>query len=60
VHQISCIMGKGVFGGDSDPRFSGKGLTDITEFGNVEKAMYNFSMMVNTITSMALASISNG
>jgi hypothetical protein len=53
-------MGKGVFGGDSDPRFSGKGLTDITEFGNVEKAMYNFSMMVNTITSMALASISNG
>jgi hypothetical protein len=42
-------MKKAVFGGESDPQFSGKRRTDVTEFGAVGMAMYDFPIMVNKI-----------
>jgi hypothetical protein len=56
THQKSCVMEKAVFGGESDPQFSGKGWTDMTEFGTVGKAMYDFPIVVNSIRG----SISHG
>jgi hypothetical protein len=49
-------MEKAVFGCESDPQFSGKGWTDIIEFGTVGKAMYVFQIVVSSIRG----SISHG
>jgi hypothetical protein len=48
-------MEKAEFGGESDPQFSGKGWTDMTEFGTVGKAMYDFPIVVNSIPWLYLA-----
>jgi hypothetical protein len=40
---------KAVFTGDSDPQFSGKGWTDMTELGTIGKAMCDFPVVVTSI-----------
>jgi hypothetical protein len=46
--EIVRIMKEAEFGGEPDPQFSGKGWTDMTEFGTVGKAMYDFPIMVSS------------
>jgi hypothetical protein len=42
-------MEKAIFGGESDPQFSWKEWTDMTEFGTVGKAVYDFPRVVRSI-----------
>jgi hypothetical protein len=49
THKIQCIIEEAVIGDESDLRFSGKGWTDMTEFGTVGRAVYDFQIVVNGI-----------
>lgn len=46
-------METAVFGGESDPQFARKGWTDVTEFGTVEKTMYDFPSSGQLMVSLA-------
>jgi hypothetical protein len=53
MHQTLCVREKAVFGGESDPHFSGKEWTDMTEFDAVGKAVIYMTSQFWSIVSVA-------